>query len=1220
MQLEEALQQRVLILDGAMGTMIQAHELSEDDFRGKKFHNHDALIKGNNELLSMTRPDLILDIHKAYLAAGADIIETNTFNANCISQADYNLAAISADLNLASAQLACQAAAEFSTTNRPRWVAGVLGPTNKTATLSADVNDPASRGITFVELVDCYTEAVLALIEGNVDLLMIETIFDTLNAKAAIFAIEQCFAERGQRLPLMISGTIVDAGARTLSGQTTEAFWYSIAHAKPLAVGLNCALGAEQLRPHLEVISKIADTYVSAHPNAGLPNAFGGYDQSPEYMAELVSEFAQAGFVNILGGCCGTTPEHIRLIAEAMEGIAPRRSPTIKRACRLAGLEPLVIDDDSLFINVGERTNVTGSARFARFIREQDYEAALSVARQQVIDGAQIVDINMDEGMLDSAQEMTQFLNHVASEPEISRVPIMLDSSRWEVIVAGLRCVQGKAIVNSISLKEGEESFLEQAQVCRWFGAAVIVMAFDEQGQADTAQRKWQICKRSYDLLVATDFPPEDIIFDPNIFAIATGIEEHDNYAVDYIEACRRIKDDLPYALTSGGVSNVSFSFRGNNAIREAIHTVFLYHAVKAGLRMGIVNAGQLAIYEDIPTKLRDVVENVVLNRHPDATKELLAITEEFSGQASKSSAVEDLSWRQESALNRICHALVKGDNRFIIEDTELARQDYPDDPVKVIEGPLMDGMNEVGDLFGVGKMFLPQVVKSARVMKQAVAYLLPFLESSETAQAQTKGKILLATVKGDVHDIGKNIVGVVLQCNNFEVIDLGVMTPAEKILAAAKAEQVDLIGLSGLITPSLDEMVHVAAEMERLDFNVPLLIGGATTSKAHTAVKIEPSYKAGPTVHVVDASRSVGVASTLMSKTKRLGYCQEVRAEYEQVRARIEKQTKSRDLLSLTQARKNAFVMNWDNYIPPLPKQFGVQAIKPWPLAELVDYIDWSPFFTTWELAGSFPRVLDDEIVGTAARALYKDAQQMLAQIVNEEWLTAAAVFGFWPVASQGDDLVLYDDQARTKELAVVHHLRQQSRRGQKRPNYCLADFIAPPDGPADAIGGFVVTTGGGIEDRVAHFERCHNDYDAIMLKALADRLAEALAERLHYRVRSEFWGYAPDESLAVKDLIRERYRGIRPAPGYPACPDHTEKRKLFELLDAAALIDVNLTESLAMHPASSVSGWYFSAPEASYFGVGKIGADQVTDYAKRKQMSLEDVEYWLRPQLGYV
>ena len=1220
MQLEEALQQRVLILDGAMGTMIQAHELGEDDFRGHQFHNHGALVKGNNELLSLTRADLILDIHKAYLAAGADIIETNTFNANCISQADYNLADISVDLNLASAQLARRAAAEFSTADRPRWVAGVLGPTNKTATLSADVNNPASRGVTFVELVDCYTEAVAALVEGNVDLLMLETIFDTLNAKAAIFAIEQYFAERGQRLPLMISGTIVDASARTLSGQTTEAFWYSIAHAKPLAIGLNCALGAEQLRPHLAVMSKIADTYVSVHPNAGLPNAFGGYDQSPEYMAELVAEFAQAGFVNILGGCCGTTPEHIRLIAKAMEGVAPRRPPIIQRACRLAGLEPLVIDDDSLFINVGERTNVTGSARFARLIREQDYEAALSVAQQQVINGAQIIDINMDEGMLDSVQEITQFLNHVASEPEISRVPIMVDSSRWEVIVAGLRCVQGKPIVNSISLKEGEKSFLEQAQVCRWFGAAVVVMAFDERGQADTAQRKWQICKRSYDLLVAADFPPEDIIFDANIFAIATGIEEHNNYAVDYIEACQRIKDELPYALTSGGVSNVSFSFRGNHAIREAIHAVFLYHAIKAGLRMGIVNAGQLAIYEDIPIKLRDVVEDVVLNRHPDATQALLAMTERFSGQGSQSNVVENLSWRQEPTLDRICRALVKGDNRFIVEDTELARQDYPDDPVRVIEGPLMDGMNEVGDLFGAGKMFLPQVVKSARVMKQAVAYLLPFIESSGMAQSQAKGKILLATVKGDVHDIGKNIVGVVLQCNNFEVIDLGVMTPAEKILATAKAKQVDLIGLSGLITPSLDEMAHVAAEMERLSFTVPLLIGGATTSKAHTAVKIEPSYKAAPVVHVVDASRSVGVASALMNKTQRLVYGEKIRAEYEQVRGRIAKQTKSRDLLSLAQARKNAFAMDWDNYVPPLPRQFGVQAIKPWPLAELVDYIDWSPFFTTWELAGSFPRVLDDEVVGTAARALYKDAQKMLAQIVHEEWLSAAAVFGFWPVASQGDDLVLYDDQARTKELAVVHHLRQQSRRGRERPNYCLADFIAPQSGPTDAIGGFVVTTGGGIEDRVAHFERQHNDYDSIMLKALADRLAEALAECLHCRVRKEFWGYAPGESLAAKDLIREHYRGIRPAPGYPACPDHTEKRKLFELLDASALIDVSLTESLAMYPASSVSGWYFSAPEASYFGVGKIGVDQVADYAKRKQMSFEETEYWLRPQLGYM
>lgn len=1218
--LAESLATRVLILDGAMGTMLQSHGLSEENFRGQRFGDHSMDLKGNNELLSLTVPEVVLDVHRAYLLAGADIVTTNTFNANKISQADYQLEHLSRELNLASAKLARTAADDFikQCPGRPRWVAGALGPTNKTATLSPDVDDPAYRSVDFTQLVDCYCEAIDGLVAGQVDFILIETVYDTLNAKAAIFAVEQYFAQQNRRLPVMISGTIVDNSGRTLSGQTTEAFWYSTAHARPLSVGLNCALGAEQIRPYLETLSRIAGVYTSAHPNAGLPNAFGGYDQSPEDMAELASEFARAGLVNILGGCCGTTPEHIAAISEAVAGLSPRKVPDISKACRLSGLEPLVINDDSLFVNVGERTNVTGSARFARLIREQDYEGALSVARQQVLDGAQIIDINMDEGMLDGAAAMARFLNYLASDPEISKVPVMIDSSKWEVIESGLRCVQGKSVVNSLSLKEGEGPFLKQAQLCRQFGAAVVVMAFDEQGQADTAERKWKICKRSYDLLVAEGFPPEDIIFDPNVFAIATGIEEHNNYAVDYIAACQKIKDELPYALTSGGVSNVSFSFRGNNLIREAIHAVFLYHAIKAGLRMGIVNAGQLAIYEDIPKKLRDAVERVVLNVDPEGTKNLLELADQFSGKSSKKLSQEDLSWREQPVGERITHSLVIGDNRFVIEDTEEARLLYQQ-PIEVIEGPLMAGMNRVGDLFGEGKMFLPQVVKSARVMKQAVSYLTPFLEEGKIPGNSGKGKILLATVKGDVHDIGKNIVGVVLQCNNFQVIDLGVMVPAEKILTVAREEGVDIIGLSGLITPSLDEMVHAAQEMQRLGFDLPLMIGGATTSKAHTAVKIEPNYHSNQVIHVTDASRAVGVASALISESQRGDYCANIKAEYVRVRERVANEATSRNLISLERARENAWRNDWGSYQPVLPKWFGTQCITDWPLDELVDYIDWSPFFMTWEIAGAFPRVLEDERVGEVARGLYRDAQEMLEKIVNEKWLSAAVVFGFWPAASEGDDLILYTDTKRNKELAVLHHLRQQIKRSGNKANHCLSDFVAPKAGPADALGGFVVTTGLGIADQLKVFEDDHDDYSAIMLKALADRLAEALAEALHEKVRKDFWGYAPDECFSPAALIKEPYQGIRPAPGYPACPEHSEKLPLFELLDASNQINVHLTESFAMDPASSVSGWYFSAPGSCYFGVGKIDRDQVADYAQRKQIDLATAQRYLRSQLSY-
>ncbi len=1216
--LTQALKQRILILDGATGTMYQTHGLDEAGYRGERFKSADRDLKGNNELLCLSQPEIVRSVHEAYLAAGADIIETNSFGSTRIAQADYGLEDVVVELNLAAARLAREAADAYATRERPRWVAGVLGPTNRTASLSPDVNDPGYRNVDFEALRAAYIEATVALIDGGCDLIMIETIFDTLNAKAAIFAIEDAFEATGVELPIMISGTITDASGRTLSGQTTEAFWFSTRHARPLSVGLNCALGALELRPYVETLSKIADVAVSAHPNAGLPNQFGEYDQTPEEMAAIVGEFAASGLMNIVGGCCGTTPEHIRAIADQVGQYQPRPIPALEPACRLAGLEPLVIGGDSLFVNVGERTNVTGSRRFARLIQEEDYDTALTVAREQVENGAQIIDINMDEGMLDSEKAMVRFLNLLAAEPDISRVPIMVDSSKWSVIEAGLRCIQGKPVVNSISLKEGEAQFIEQARLCRRYGAAVVVMAFDEQGQADTAARKQEICARCYKLLTETvGFPPEDIIFDPNIFAIATGIEEHNNYAVDFIDACRYIKEELPHALTSGGVSNVSFSFRGNDLIREAIHAVFLYHAIQAGLRMGIVNAGQLGIYEDIPTELRDHVEDVVLNRRPDSTERLLEIADRYSGPGGKKRQ-EDLSWRDAPVVERIRHALVKGINTWVVEDTEEARLQH-DHPLEVIEGPLMDGMNVVGDLFGAGKMFLPQVVKSARVMKQAVAHLIPYIEERKSGKEEPKAKIILATVKGDVHDIGKNIVGVVLQCNNYDVVDLGVMVPAEKILEAARREKADIIGLSGLITPSLDEMVHMASEMERQGFDLPLLIGGATTSKAHTAVKIEPAYRRGPTVYVTDASRSVGVVSALVSKTQREAFAAERREEYTVIRKRNADRRPNVKWHPYSALVRQKPVL--EPAVVPPPRQPGVHVLADYPLADLVDYIDWTPFFMTWELAGKYPKILDDEVVGETARSLFADARAMLDDIVSERWVEARAVFGFWPADRIGeDDVALWTGPERRQRAATLHFLRQQTVHQGGKPNYSLAHFIAPADaGTDDWIGAFAVTTGIGAEQKLKEFEAAHDDYQSILFKALMDRLAEAFAEQLHARVRREFWGYAPDEALDATDLIKERYQGIRPAPGYPACPDHTEKATLWRLLDVSERVGIDLTESFAMNPASSVSGWYFAHPESRYFGVGKIQSDQVAAYAERKGLPLREVERWLAPNLGY-
>ncbi|MGR9116988.1 MAG: methionine synthase [Gammaproteobacteria bacterium] len=1218
-QLKKQLAQRILFLDGAMGTMIQSYKLEEKDYRGSRFADWPVDLKGNNDLLSLTQPDIIKAIHVAYLEVGSDIIETNTFNATRIAMADYQMEDLAYEISLESARIAKEAAEAFTkkTPDKPRFVAGVLGPTNRTASMSPDVNDPGFRNIDFDTLVEAYTEATRGLIEGGADIILIETVFDTLNAKAAIFAVEQYFETIGYKLPVMISGTITDASGRTLSGQTVAAFWNSLRHVEPISFGFNCALGAKELRQYIEELSSIADTHVSAHPNAGLPNEFGEYDEMPEDMASELESWAASGYLNIIGGCCGTSPDHIKAIVEAVQLYDPRPIPDIEKQCRLAGLEPMNIGPDSLFVNVGERTNVTGSAKFKRLIVEEDYETALEIAKDQVENGAQIIDINMDEGMLESKEAMVRFLNLIASEPDIAKVPVMLDSSKWDIIEAGLKCIQGKGIVNSISLKEGEETFIQHAKLIRRYGAAAIIMAFDEDGQADTYTRKVEICQRAYNILTEQlNFPPEDIIFDPNIFAIATGIEEHNNYGMDFIEATREIKRTLPHALVSGGVSNVSFSFRGNNPVREAIHAVFLYHAIRAGMDMGIVNAGQLAIYEDIPRELRDAVEDVVLNRTEHGTERLLEIADKYRGDGSSSVKLEDLEWRSWPVNKRLEHALVKGIADYAEEDAEQARREAKR-PLDVIEGALMDGMNVVGDLFGAGKMFLPQVVKSARVMKKAVAYLMPFMEAEQTGEMQSNGKILMATVKGDVHDIGKNIVGVVLQCNNYQVIDLGVMVPAEKILKTARDQNVDIIGLSGLITPSLDEMVHMAKEMERQGFDIPLLIGGATTSRAHTAVKIEPNYR-GPTVYVTDASRSVGVAGSLLSDELKEAYVTQIRAEYEQVRDRHKGRKAKTQQHSLETARQNKF--NWGGYEPVKPAFIGTKVIDRFPLETLVWYIDWTPFFQTWELAGKYPAILDDEIVGEEARKLFDDAQVMLHQIINEQWVGARAVVGFFPANSDGDDIVLFTDESRSERLEVLHHLRQQNVKAPGRPNYCLADFIAPIEsGKADYIGGFAVTTGIGIEEKLGQFERDHDDYSAIMLKALADRLAEAFAEYLHQVVRKEYWGYVKNEEHSNEQLIDEAYQGIRPAPGYPACPDHTEKSKLFELLNVTESTSIELTESYAMYPASAVSGWYFSHPEAQYFNVGKIDRDQLEDYARRKGMALEVAERWLSAHLHH-
>ncbi len=1220
-ELESLLKQRILILDGAMGTMIQRHKLQEADYRGERFKDFHKEIKGNNDLLSITQPEIIKDIHRAYLLAGADIIETNTFNATVASQADYDMTHLVHEINVESARIAREVADEISaqTPDKPRFVAGVLGPTSKTASISPDVNNPGYRNTSFDALAEDYYASTRSLVEGGADIILIETIFDTLNAKAAIYAVEKFFDDTGTRLPIMISGTITDASGRTLSGQTTEAFWNSVRHCKPIAVGLNCALGADALRPYVAELADKAECFVSAHPNAGLPNEFGEYDQTPEEMAAIVTDFARDGLVNIIGGCCGSTPDHIQAISEAMSQIPPRERATPKPMMRLSGLEPYNISDELLFVNVGERTNVTGSAMFLRLIKEELFEEALAVARQQVENGAQVIDINMDEGMLESSEAMQTFLNLIASEPEISRVPIMVDSSKWDVIEAGLKCIQGKPIVNSISLKEGEDEFIEKARDCMRYGAAAVVMAFDETGQADTYERKIEICKRSYEVLTGIGFAPEDIIFDPNIFAIATGIDEHNNYAVDFIEATRWIRNNLPHANVSGGVSNVSFSFRGNNPVREAIHSVFLYHAIQAGMNMGIVNPGQLVIYDEIDPDLRERVEDVVLNRRPDATERLLEVADQFKGDTQKKKE-EDLAWREAPVNKRLEHALVKGITTYIIEDTEEARHKATR-PIEVIEGPLMDGMNTVGDLFGAGKMFLPQVVKSARVMKQAVAHLIPFIEAEKGNKAETKGKILMATVKGDVHDIGKNIVGVVLQCNNFEVIDLGVMVPCEKILEVARKENVDIIGLSGLITPSLDEMVHVAKEMQRLGMNIPLMIGGATTSKAHTAVKIEPNYVNDIAVYVTDASRSVSVATQLLSDTLKTDFVTKTREEYEQVRVRRANKADKSPILTYTDALKNKPEFDWESYAPCTPQFLGPRVFDDFPLEELVPYIDWTPFFISWDISGKYPQIFDDAEKGEAARTLFDDAQKILKDIIEQKKIRAKGVIAFWPAIVDGDDIQILDhDALEASTVAQFHMLRQQSQKMNGKPNYSLADFIAPKTaGKVDYLGGFAVTAGIGAEDLAKAFESQHDDYSSIMVKALADRLAEAFAEKMHELVRTEFWGYQKDESLSKAELIKEKYSGIRPAAGYPACPDHTEKGTLFSLLSAEEHTGIRLTEHFAMYPAASVSGLYFSHPDAHYFAVGRLAKDQIESYAERKGITVAEAEKWLMPNLAY-
>jgi len=1214
--------ERILLLDGGMGTMLQEHKFDEAAFRGPRFRDWQHDVRGNNDLLGLTQPDAVRDIHLAYFRAGADIVSTNTFSSTVIAQADYGMEEIVAELNRASAILVCEAAAIAQKEDgRQRFVAGAMGPTNRTASLSPDVNNPGFRAVTFDVLKNAYAQQAAALLEGGVDLLLLETVFDTLNAKAALYAIAELEEARGEKIPVMISGTITDLSGRMLAGQTPEAFWNSVCHASPLSVGLNCALGAKEMRAHMEEISHVADTLTCAYPNAGLPNEFGLYDESPEHMAGLLAEFAASGLVNIVGGCCGTTPDHMRAIAQGVAGKKPRAVPVIERRLRLSGLEAFTLSPEIPFVNVGERTNVTGSAKFRKLITSGDYAAGLAIARDQVENGAQIIDVNMDEGLLDSEKAMVTFLNLIAAEPDIARVPIMIDSSKFSVIEAGLKCVQGKCIVNSISMKEGEEAFIHHAQIVRRYGAAVVVMAFDEKGQADTIERKTEICARAYDILVnQVGFPPEDIIFDPNIFAIATGIEEHNGYGVAFIEAVRFIREKLPHAHVSGGVSNLSFSFRGNELVREAMHSVFLFHAIKAGMDMGIVNAAQMAVYDDLDAELREACEDVVLNRNEHAAERLLDIAKRFHGQT-REKAEADLAWREWPVEKRLSHALVHGITDFIAEDTETARL-RAKRPLDVIEGPLMDGMNVVGDLFGSGKMFLPQVVKSARVMKQAVAYLMPFMdaekEANDRGQSNSNGKILLATVKGDVHDIGKNIVGVVLQCNNYEVIDLGVMVPAAKILETARELQVDMIGLSGLITPSLDEMCHVAAEMERQNFDLPLLIGGATTSRVHTAVKIHPNYRNGQAVYVADASRAVGVAQSLISKEGRKTFVEGVRDDYVQIAAAHARGQTDKKRLPIADARAKALTLDPAQPLAPKPQFLGTKVLENYPLAKLVDYIDWTPFFSTWELTGRYPAILSDEKYGEAARSLFNDAQAMLKQIVDEKWVQASAVIGFWPAARDGDDIRVYDETGRL-QIATLHGLRQQIARRDGRPNVSIADFVAPKAaGVIDHVGAFAVTAGIG-EDVIANrFKRANDDYSAIMMSALADRLAEAFAEHLHERVRKEFWGYAPDENFTPAELIAESYQGIRPAPGYPAQPDHTEKETLFKLIDGER-IGINLTESFAMWPGASVCGLYFSHPQSHYFGVGKIERDQVEDYARRKGWSVAECERWLAPILNY-
>jgi len=1214
MSVRQAIKERILILDGAMGTMVQRHKLTEEDYRGDRFSEYHMDIKGNNELLSLTQPQIIAEIYQQYYEAGADIVETNTFSANSISQADYDMTELAYEMNVESAKIAKAVADIYTQYNpaKPKYVAGALGPTNRTASLSPDINNPGYRAVSFDDLKESYYEQAKALADGGVDIFLVETIFDTLNAKAALYAIQEVLEEVQRDIPIMISGTITDASGRTLSGQTTEAFWISVKHAKPLTIGFNCALGAKELRPYLNELSKIADCYVSAYPNAGLPNELGEYDQGPDEMANLIRDFLANNMVNLIGGCCGTTPKHIQAMATAASEYAPRPIPTIRPISQYAGLEPLNVRDDLNFINIGERTNVTGSRKFARLIKDGKYSEALSVAQQQVNGGAQIIDVNMDEGLLDSKAVMKEFLNLMMSEPDIAKLPIMIDSSKFEVIEEGLKCVQGKCIVNSISMKEGVEEFKRQAKILRKYGAATVVMAFDEDGQADTIERKVEICKRAYDILVNDiDFDPTDIIFDPNVFAVATGIEEHNPYAINFIEATRKIKAACPHAKISGGVSNISFSFRGNNAVREAMHSAFLYHAIHAGMDMGIVNAGMMEIYEDIPKDLLQLVEDVLFNRSPDATERLTDYAERVKGGGKK--LVKDLKWREATVQERLSHSLVRGIQEFIDEDTEEARKQYPS-AINVIEGPLMDGMNVVGDLFGAGKMFLPQVVKSARVMKKSVAYLTPFIEEEKAGKVETNGKILMATVKGDVHDIGKNIVGVVLSCNNYEIIDLGVMVSADKIIKAAQEHNVDIIGLSGLITPSLDEMVYVASEMERLGMKIPLLIGGATTSKLHTALKIDPEYS-GPVVYVLDASRSVTVASNLLSTERVDKYKTSIKEEYVGVREQRKNRSHIKECITIQEARNQPLLLNWDDYSAPIPNQLGITVLNEIKIEEITQYIDWTPFFSSWQMKGKYPAILEDDVIGVEAQKLYDDANRMLEKIIIDKTITAKAIFGIFSANSKGDDVVIDNNRGMQE---VMYFLRQQRKKAPGKTYASLSDFIAPAS-HNDYLGMFAVTAGIGIEKIVAQYEADHDDYNAIMCKAVCDRLAEALAEKLHYDVRTDYWGYEAKSVIDYEEMIKERYQGIRPAPGYPACPDHTGKDAIWKLLDVENKIGIKLTESKAMYPAASVSGFYFGHPDSKYFGLGVIDKDQIIDYATRKEITIEEAERILAPSLNY-